>query len=73
MIVSAHCDIEYFDGNDENHFQSCLLTFRGLIERTVVNKNGGAIFVYNAAFDIAGLVRNLSGCTLLRELKLVCN
>ena len=28
-----------------------------------------AIFVYNGAFDIARSVRNVSGCTLLRDVK----
>ena len=32
-----------------------------------------AIFVYNGAFDIARSVRNVSGCTLLSYVKLVCN
>ena len=32
-----------------------------------------AIFVYNGAFDIALSVRNVSGCTLLRDVKLACN
>ena len=32
-----------------------------------------AIFVYNGAFDIARSVRNVSGCTLLRNIKLACN
>ena len=32
-----------------------------------------AIFVYNGAFDIARSVRNVSGCTLLRDVKLACN
>ena len=32
-----------------------------------------AIFVYNGAFDIAHSVRNVSGCTLLRDVKLACN
>ena len=31
-----------------------------------------AIFVYNVAFDIARSVRNVSGCTLLRDVKLAC-
>ena len=32
-----------------------------------------AIFVDNGAFDIARLVRNVSGCTLLRDVKVACN
>ena len=32
-----------------------------------------AIFVYNGAFDIARSVRNVAGCTLLRDVKLACN
>ena len=32
-----------------------------------------SIFVYNHAFDIARLVRNVSGCTLLFDVKLACN
>ena len=32
-----------------------------------------AMFVYNGAFDIARSVRNFSGCTLLRDVKLSCN
>ena len=32
-----------------------------------------AIFVYSGAFDIARSVRNVSGCTLLRNVKLACN
>ena len=32
-----------------------------------------AFFVYNGAFDIARSVRNVSGCTLLRDVKLACN
>ena len=35
--------------------------------------SSAAIFVYNGAFDIARSVRNVSGCTLLRYVKLVCN
>ena len=31
-----------------------------------------AIFIYNGAFDIARSVRNVSGCTLLLDVKLVC-
>ena len=32
-----------------------------------------ASFVYNGAFDIARSVRNVSGCTLLSDVKLACN
>ena len=32
-----------------------------------------AIFVYNGAFVIARSVRNVSGCTLSRDVKLACN
>ena len=32
-----------------------------------------AFFVYNGAFDIARSVRNVSGRTLLRDVKLACN
>ena len=32
-----------------------------------------AIFVYNGAFDIARSVRNVLGCTLLRDVMLACN
>ena len=32
-----------------------------------------AIFVYNGAFDIACSVRNVLGCTLLRDVKLACD
>ena len=32
-----------------------------------------AIFVYNGAFDIAHSVWNVSGCILLRDVKLACN
>ena len=32
-----------------------------------------AIFVYNGVFDIARSVWNVSGCTLLRDVKLACN
>ena len=32
-----------------------------------------AIFVYNGAFDIVRSIRNVSGCTLLHDVKLACN
>ena len=32
-----------------------------------------AIFVYNGAFNIAHSVWNVSGCILLRDVKLACN
>ena len=32
-----------------------------------------AIFVYNGAFDIARSIRNVSGCTIKRDVKLACN
>ena len=32
-----------------------------------------AIFVYNGEFDNARSVRNVSGCTLLLDVKLACN
>ena len=32
-----------------------------------------AIIVYNSAFNIARSVRNVLGCTLLRDVKIACN
>ena len=37
------------------------------------NPTSAAFFVYNGAFDIARSFRNVSGCTLLRDVKLACN
>ena len=48
-----------------NHYLFCNLT--------TTFQHPPLFFVYNGAFDIARSVRNVSGCTLLRDVKLACN
>ena len=53
---------------------TCYLGKSSLLSYPVDNiAKSAANFVYNGAFDIARSVRNVSGCTLLRDVKLACN